>query len=124
MNEKKITCPQIREIISTLEGHELKDKKNGHFKFPMYLNKTAKETDLEFLDLSIRSKHALMRAGYRTIADIMQGISGSSDLRRIRGCGTTSVEEIMEKLFVYQYVSLSPNGRKTFLNDVLKMNSN
>lgn len=102
---------------------EVKPAKMGKsFKFPIYLTEKLENTDLEVLDLSVRSSNCLKRAGYRTIGDIVNNISHSSELKGIRNCGDTSAAEIMDKLFAYQYKSLPKERREAFIARVVQMN--
>lgn len=73
--------------------------------------------------LSMRSGNCLHRAGYRTIGEIVEGIESSEDLKRIRNCGAKSVDEIMEKLFCYQYSLIDNSKKVSYINRVLELNS-
>lgn len=103
---------------------EVKLAKPGKsFKFPIYLTEKLEKTELDVLDLSVRASNSLKRAGYRTIGDLVNNISHSSDLKHIRNCGETSVAEIMDKLFAYQYMILPKERRPEFIARVVQMNS-
>lgn len=52
----------------------------------------------------------------------MDAISSGTDLNQIRNCGKTSVREIMEHLFLYQYNSLPAEKQDTYLVEVVEMN--
>lgn len=102
---------------------EVKPSRPGKsLKFPIYLTEKLENTDLDALELSVRASNSLKRAGYRTIGDLVNNISHSSDLKRIRNCGETSVAEIMDKLFAYQYISLPKGRRMEFIAKVAQMN--
>ena len=113
---------KIKEIINKLEGMDLHDRKDGNFKFPVYLRERYKTVDIDALELSVRSQNCLRRAGFLTVYDLMSGIRSMEDLKKIRNCGTKSVQEIMERLFVYQYNILKPERRESFLRHVIEMN--
>lgn len=81
------------------------------------------ETDIEVLELSVRSFNCLRRAGIRTIGDLCERVHGSSDLKGIRNCGKTSIAEIMDNLFVYQYAILPESRRGKYLQQVVVMNA-
>lgn len=99
-----------------------KSKKERRLRFPMYVNETLMTTELDVLDLSQRSSNCLHRAGFRTIGQLVETIDGSEDLKKIRNCGTKSVNEIMEKLLCYQYEKLDDAGKKRYLKRILELN--
>ena len=100
----------------------LKEKRGSKFLFPIYLNKSINETDLEMLNLSTRSNNCLRRAGFVTVGDVVSNINGREDLKRIRNCGNKCVDEIMEQLFCYQYGTLSGEKKDRFIKRVLELN--
>ncbi len=112
----------VTEILNGVEGFEAHEKKGGRFYYPMYLNRQMSETPIEALDLSVRSYNCLKRAGFTYIGELAEATTGGDILRTIRNCGTKSVREIREKMFIYQYEVLSPDKREKFLADVATMN--
>ena len=112
----------LNEIMKQIQGVELNAKKGGSFRFKMHLTPKMEETSIEGLELSIRSYHCLKRAGFETIGQLTDAISKGSDLKKIRNCGAKSVREIMEKLFVFQYESLSAERRERWLREVVELN--
>lgn len=112
---------EILLLVPTDRFSEIK-RTRGKLRFPIYITDELKQTELEALDLSVRSNNCLHRAGYTTIGEVVESINGYDDLKRIRNCGSKSVDEIMEKLFCYQYCSLSPNQRLKYILKVLEYN--
>lgn len=112
----------LKEIMNQVEGVELKEKHGGTFRFRMHLTQQMEETKIEALELSVRSYHCLKRAGYETVGELAESIAAGGELMKIRNCGAKSIREIMEKLFVFQYESLSPARRKAYLQEVTAMN--
>lgn len=120
----KSSYVNIEVILGKTGVLEVKPAKPGKtFKFPIYLSEKMENESIDVLDLSVRSSNCLKRAGYRTIGDLVNNISHSSDLKHIRNCGATSIAEIMDKLFAYQYMSLSKERRPDFIAKVVQMNS-
>ncbi len=113
----------MKALFNSIEGLNLRDAKNGDFKFIVYQNEKYKDVDIEQLDLGVRSLNCLRRAGYHTVYDLITNISGRTDLLRIRNCGVTSSREIMESLFLFQYAALRPEQRNAYINKIVKMNS-
>ncbi len=100
----------------------IKERRGGKLRFPIYINKELMNTDLEALELSARSSNCLRRVGYHTIGELVEGIESREDLRKIRNCGAKSVDEIMEKLFCYQYGALSEKRKVMYIREVLQLN--
>jgi len=119
---KKQEYLKIRTIISKYENIEVTDKKGGNFKFPLYMNEAMGSTSIDSLELSVRSYNCLKRAGINTIGELVSRVHSSSDLMGIRNCGKTSIAEIMESLFYYQYVKLKPERQNRFILDVIRLN--
>ncbi len=120
----KSSYVNIGVILGNTGVLEVRPAKAGKsFKFPVYLTEKMENESIEVLDLSARSINCLKRAGYRTIGDLVNNISHSSELKHIRNCGATSIAEIMDKLFAYQYMSLEKERRPAFIERVVQMNS-
>lgn len=112
----------LQEIMNSIEGVELKEKHGGQFHFRMYLTDKMRDTPLEALELGQRSYNCLKRAGYSTVGELTDAISGSQDLKSIRNCGAKSVREVMEQLFLFQYTSLKREKQEVYLKEVVEMN--
>lgn len=91
-------------------------------KFTIYMSEKLMESEVEALDLSVRSANCLKRAGFKTIGDLVNRIDGSEDLRKIRCCGAKSVAEIMDHLLDFQYSIMSEPKRKKFIRDLVARN--
>ena len=115
-------CKEIMLLVPKMDFMEIKKRKNGRFLFPIYLNDKLESTDIEALELSVRSSNSLHRAGYKTIADVVKAIESSEDLKKIRNCGAKSITEIMEKLFCYQYRQLDVNSKIRYINKLVELN--
>ncbi len=119
-------CMAVFEEIETIAPGvnflEIKKRRGGKLRFPIYINKALKETELEILDLSVRSSNCLHRAGYHTIGELVEDIESSEDLRKIRNCGSKSIDEIMEKLFCYQYTMLEDSKKMKYVEQVVELN--
>lgn len=109
-------------IMNQIDGVNLHEKRGSKFKFRMHVTQTMSSTPIEELDLSVRAYHSLKRAGFDTIGDVVDAISSGTDLNQIRNCGKTSVREIMEHLFLYQYNSLPEEKQDAYLMEVVQMN--
>lgn len=113
---------RIREILSQIEELEVRQVRGATFRFPIYMTESLSQTDIDALELSVRSSNCLKRAGIHTIGELCSFVRSTEDLKPIKNCGHTSIAEIMDHLFAYQYVVLKPERRKKFLADVIKRN--
>ena len=122
MMKEKTVCPELKKLMGTLEGVELHDKHGGKFWFRLYLTSSMEEMPLEALDMTQRPYNSLKRAGYHTVGDVVNAILSGKMLSGIRNCGKTSIQEIMEHLFLLQYNSLPADRREAYLREVVAMN--
>ena len=110
-------------ILNQYEGVDLHlNSKGDGFRFPVYLNDRYKEVGVDSLELSERSSNCLKRAGYKNLYDLFINISGRTDLLKIRNLGAKSSREIMEQIFIFQYLNLKPEQRDRYINRIIEMN--
>lgn len=122
MSEKNTAYQKMMLIFNQYEGLDLHFSNKGNFRFPVYVLDKYKDVEVEALDMTVRSVHCLKRAGFKTVYDLMNGISGRQDLLKIRNCGANSSREIMEQLFIFQYEQLKPDQRDWYINRIVEMN--
>lgn len=113
---------EILTLVPTERFSEIKRNRGGRLRFPVYITDKLRETEIEALELSVRSSNCLHRAGYRTIGELVESIEIFDDLKRIRNCGEKSVREIMEQLFCYQYCQLDASKKVKYIHKVLELN--
>lgn len=113
---------EISRLVPDIDLMSIKRKRGGKLRFPIYINAALNHADLEVLDLSMRSSNCLHRAGYQTVGELVEGIESSEDLKKIRNCGAKSVDEIMDKLFCYQYSLIEQSKRQKYINRVIELN--
>lgn len=116
----------FEEIMTLVPGADLariKERGGGKFRYPIYINEKLNTTDLDVLELSARSSNCLHRAGYRTIGELVSNINSREDLKKIRNCGTKSIDEIMEQLFCYQYQQMGNDRKVKYIKRVLELNN-
>ncbi len=113
----------LTQIVETISGVKLHDKKGGKFYFNFYLNQKMRETPIEALDLGVRAYNSLKRAGYSSVGDLAEAISSGIEIGKIRNCGAKSCKEIMEHLFLYQYECLPLEKRESYLQSVIALNA-
>lgn len=113
---------EILALVPTTRFSEIKKNRGGRLRFPMYITDKLRNTEIEALELSVRSSNCLHRAGYKTIGELVESIETFEDLKRIRNCGDKSVREIMEQLFCYQYCQLDTSQKVKYIHKVLELN--
>ncbi len=113
----------LKEILETMDEVTVRERRGCKLRFRMYLTRTMEETSIEALELGVRAFNSLKRAGYNTVGDVVEAVASGTDLRSIRNCGKTSVREIMEQLFVFQYYALRPERRQRYLAEVVLLNT-
>jgi len=112
----------MKEIINSIEGVDLHEKKSGRFCYTMHLTAKMEEEDIEVLDLGVRAYHGLKRAGFNTVGELVTAISGGENIRKIRNCGAKSYSEIMEKLFLYNLLNIPEGRREQFILETVEKN--
>ncbi len=95
---------------------------NKYIRFPVYINEPMNGAELELLELSVRANNCLRRMGYRTIGQLVDSIDGMQDLLKGRNLGKKTAQEIMFKIYLYQYSVLKPERKKEFLKQVMRLN--
>lgn len=114
--------PLISDIFSEYADASITPKHGSTFRFRINMSEALAKTDIEALELKIRSLNCLRRMGIHTIGDLCSQIHTSSDLQRIRNCGRTSIAEIMDKLFFYHFELIPAEKRIDYLRQVCEMN--
>ena len=123
MKESKNTLIQmINKQLKATTIEEIKRKRGGLLKFPIYMSKEFMETDVTDLDLSPRSYNCLKRVGLHNVGTLVESMEGRDDLLKIRNLGKKSADEIMTHLFLYQFSILSSERQKTYLHKVEELN--
>ena len=101
---------------------EFMKRKRGKFRFPMYINEKLNNTDINELKLSVRANNCLEAAGYTTVGKLVEKINKREDLKNLRNCGEKTMDEIMERLFCYQYDQLKGDKKTKYIHRILALN--
>ncbi len=115
---------RVKEILGNSElVDSLRNDRHGKgFIFSLYLSKEFVESDIDCLDLSVRASNCLKRAGIQTVGELIRRVDRASDLKGIRNCGHTSIIEIMDKLFYYNYICMKPDKRAQYIQETIERN--
>ena len=122
MEKLKKIFKEMMDIVPGFDIMEIKERNEEKFRFPIYLTEDMKNTEIEMLQLSVRSNNCLRRAGINTIGDFVECVSCEEDLKKIRNCGDKSVKEIMRKVFCWQYEMLGEGMKKNYVIGITRLN--
>lgn len=113
---------EMQKLVPEINIAEIRQRRGGKFRYPMYLGGKLNSTNIDALELSVRANHCLHRAGFFTVGDLVENINGREDLSKIRNCGTKTVNEIMEQLFCYQYTQLKEEKKIKYIRRIMELN--
>ncbi len=95
---------------------------NGlHFRIPM--TQALWDTTIDELNLTVRSRNGLMRAGTDTIGKVAELIMNDDGLSKVRNLGRKSVAEIKTAILTEGYKQLDSKARLIFWNDFIDRNN-
>lgn len=113
-------------VGTTIEEILIRNRKMFHFQVMFTDNQM--NQDIDVLDLKPRAYNCLKRYGFKTISDVVNGVetkngeSSKKQLLRIRNLGKNTAEEILIKLFYYQFTVLSDERKKSYMTKILETN--
>ena len=90
-------------------------------KIRLPFSESACATQVEDLNLSVRSYNCLKRAGLDTVEKVILTIQ-EDKLLNIRNLGKNSKIEINHKIYEFGYARLKERAKREFLNDVYQLN--
>lgn len=124
INEENISYDKMKTLLKVICGKNYLNVNGDDFRFPVYISDRLKEIPIEILDLSVRGNNCLRRAGFDTMFDLLDKIEGKESFSKIRGCGAGTVQEIMEKIFVFQINSIKSEKKEKYIQRIIEINSN
>ena len=113
---------EMNEVIGRFYDAEVRAKKNSRIKFLLHLTPSMSEVSREALELSVRGYNCLKRARINTIGELAKAIELGAELNKIRGCGKSTIQEIMMRLFLFQYNKYGDKKRESYLLETLALN--
>ena len=119
---KKTLINMVNHLLKGTTIEEIKKKRGGLLKYPIYMSKEFMETDVTELDLSPRSYNCLKRAGFDRVGILVDNMEGREDLLKIRNLGKKSADEIMTHIFLFQFSLLSSERQITYLHRLKELN--
>ncbi|MCR4608559.1 MAG: hypothetical protein K5750_02540 [Eubacterium sp.] len=98
------------------------------FRFSVMFTKSQLEQDIEVLDLNTRPNNGLRRSGIHTLGNLIK-IAGATPeetsrkrMQAFRNLGKESAEEILIKLFYYQFHVIPDAKKKEYMQEVATVN--
>ncbi len=126
MEEEKIRRNQTAQnLVNLAEKNGLVatlQKFGQNFNVSIPLSKSFCEMHIDNLDLSVRARNGLMRAGAMTVGSLSERIMSETGLQQIRNLGRKSIVEIKTVLLVTAYEKLSSSRKIEFWNNFLGEN--
>lgn len=121
----------MREMNRYLEGTTveevlLKNRKLFHFHV-MFTNEQM-EQGVDVLDLSQRAYNCLRRNNIYTLGDLVNGVKTNGEetskrrLLKFRNLGRKTSEEILLKMFYYQFIVLPEKRKNEYMQEVVLSN--
>lgn len=111
---------------TTIEEILIRNRKMFHFKVMFTSEQMAQ--DIDVLDLRPRAYNCLKRYGYNTVGDVVNGVetreeeSSKRQLLKIRNLGRNTAEEILMKIFYYQFLVLSDEKKCDYMQKIVTAN--
>ena len=111
---------------TTIEEILIRNRKMFHFKVMFSSEQMAQ--DIDVLDLRPRAYNCLKRYGYNTVGDVINGVetreeeSSKRQLLKIRNLGRNTAEEILMKIFYYQFLVLSDEKKCDYMQKIVTAN--
>ena len=120
-----------KEMNKYLDGITIEDiliLNRKWFHFQVMFTREQLMQDIEVLDLRTRAYNGLKRYGIRTLSDVVngfetrEGLSSKKQLLQIRNLGKNTAEEIIIKIFYYQFMVLSDEKKRAYMKQILEIN--
>lgn len=111
---------------TTIEEILKRNRKMFHFKVMFTSEQMAQ--DIDVLDLRPRAYNCLKRYGYNTVGDVINGVetreeeSSKRQLLKIRNLGRNTAEEILMKIFYYQFLVLPDEKKSNYMQKIVTAN--
>lgn len=111
---------------TTIEEILKRNRKMFHFKVMFTSEQMAQ--DIDVLDLRPRAYNCLKRYGYNTVGDVINGVetreeeSSKRQLLKIRNLGRNTAEEILMKIFYYQFLVLPDEKKCDYMQKIVTAN--
>lgn len=121
----------LQEMNKYLDGTTIEEillANRKLFRYRVSFTQEELNQEIDVLDLSVRASNCLKRYGFHTLDNLVNGVYTKEDatskrqLLRIRNLGKGTADEILLKLFLYQFQILPETSRKAYMKQVQEVN--
>ena len=126
LNEE--VAKEMNKYLDDICIQEVLLRRKELFHYKVILGKIEMDSDIDVLDLSPRSSHCLRRAGVNTIRDLLDNFESKPNettrkqLKKLNNLGDKSAEEIIMKLFYYNFSVMPESKRKAYMEQLVREN--
>ena len=119
---------EMNKYLDGITMEEILIRNTKMFHYQVIFTSDQMKQDIEVLDLRPRAYNCLRRSGFNTISNLVNGVytketeTSKRQLLRIRNLGRNTAEEILMKLFYYQFQILPEEKKKEYLLEVQQLN--
>ena len=121
----------LQEMNKYLDGTTIEEillANRKLFRYRVSFTQEELNQEIDVLDLSVRASNCLKRYGFHTLDHLVNGVYTKDDatskrqLIRIRNLGKGTADEILLKLFLYQFQILPETKKKAYMQQVQEAN--
>ena len=119
---------EMNKYLDGITMEEILIRNTKMFHYQVMFTSDQMKQDIEVLDLRPRAYNCLRRRGFNTISNLVNGVytketeTSKRQLLKIRNLGRNTAEEILMKLFYYQFQILPEEKKKEYLLEVQQLN--
>ena len=119
---------EMNKYLDGITMEEILIRNTKMFHYQVMFTSDQMKQDIEVLDLRPRAYNCLRRRGFNTISNLVNGVytketeTSKRQLLKIRNLGRNTAEEILTKLFYYQFQILPEEKKKEYLLEVQQLN--
>lgn len=125
--DEKVTS-EMNKYLDGTTIEEILERNKKMFHFQVLFNREQMDQEIDVLDLGVRGYNCLKRHGFNTLRDLVNGVETKEDatskrqLLRVRNLGRNTAEEILMKLFYYQFQILTDEGKRQYMQRIVESN--
>ena len=125
--DEKVTS-EMNKYLDGTTIEEILERNKKMFHFQVLFSREQMDQEIDVLDLRVRGYNCLKRHGFNTLRDLVTGVETKDDatskkqLLRVRNLGRNTAEEILMKLFYYQFQILSDEGKRQYMQRIVESN--
>ena len=115
----------VLELYESVKNNGLVETIHAVFgrgiKVSISFTKSSCETEIDYLNFSVRAMNSLKRAGFFTVGEVVDCIV-NDEISKIRNLGKKTENEIRTRILAFGYDRLTETEKKLFLLDLVERN--